>query len=231
MKTEDLEARIAKLEKELVEARDIQEIERLQHAYGFYLEKWMHDECLECFSKNPEASVNWPEGSWIGQESLKRYWRGVNKDDNPEFMHQMMQISGVITLAPDGKTAKGRWYGFGAAALPVGDKMRQGFGCGIYENEYVKEDGRWKIFKMKWVADYVAPQEVGWVKPERLAPPGAKGSGGLGTPLRPDKGPPDENTIYPSGYIFPFHYKHPVTGKKTTEDGRNAALKDKQEPV
>jgi len=29
---------------------------------------------------------------------------------------------------------------------------------------------------------------------------------------------------YPSAYIFPFHYKHPVTGKKTSEDERNASI-------
>jgi len=30
---------------------------------------------------------------------------------------------------------------------------------------------------------------------------------------------------YVSGYIFPFHYKHPVTGKETSEGVRNARLK------
>jgi hypothetical protein len=30
---------------------------------------------------------------------------------------------------------------------------------------------------------------------------------------------------YVSGYIFPFHFKHPVTGKETSEGVRNARLK------
>jgi hypothetical protein len=34
-----------------------------------------------------------------------------------------------------------------------------------------------------------------------------------------------ENSRYPSGYIIPFHYKHPVTGKETSEKKRNAASK------
>jgi hypothetical protein len=29
---------------------------------------------------------------------------------------------------------------------------------------------------------------------------------------------------YVSGYIFPFHYPHPVTGKKTSENKQNAKL-------
>lgn len=40
---------------------------------------------------------------------------------------------------------------------------------------------------------------------------------------------PDEwsefNTEYPSGYIYPMHFVHPVTGKPSTEARRNAALK------
>jgi hypothetical protein len=30
---------------------------------------------------------------------------------------------------------------------------------------------------------------------------------------------------YPSGYILPFHFKHPVTGKLTTEEKRNEWVK------
>jgi len=39
---------------------------------------------------------------------------------------------------------------------------------------------------------------------------------------------PDEwaeyNTSYPSGYIYPMHFVHPVTGKPTSEAERNAKL-------
>ena len=30
---------------------------------------------------------------------------------------------------------------------------------------------------------------------------------------------------YPSGYIYPFHFKHPVTGKITSEAEHNTGLK------
>jgi hypothetical protein len=33
------------------------------------------------------------------------------------------------------------------------------------------------------------------------------------------------DTQYPSGYIYPFHFKHPVTGKTTSEVEYNATLK------
>jgi hypothetical protein len=36
----------------------------------------------------------------------------------------------------------------------------------------------------------------------------------------------DKNDLrYVTGYIFPFHFKHPVTGKATSEAALNARLK------
>ena len=66
----------------------------------------------------------------------------------------------VITLAPDGRTAKGRWRilamlgGYGGSAT---------WYSGVYENEYVLEDGVWKISVLhsepKVTAAYTA---AGW---------------------------------------------------------------------
>jgi hypothetical protein len=40
-----------------------------------------------------------------------------------------------------------------------------------------------------------------------------------------DMGPSfDIATEYPSGYIVPFHFKHPVTDTETSEKKRNKAL-------
>jgi hypothetical protein len=38
------------------------------------------------------------------------------------------------------------------------------------------------------------------------------------------------NTQYPSGYIYPFHFRHPVTGRETGEAAVNAALVLKPSP-
>jgi hypothetical protein len=70
---------------------------------------------------------------------------------------------------------------------------------------------------------YCYPPEKGWVSPDRLA-----------ASEIPSRDPPAQfipdiwaeyTTEYPSGYILPFHYKHPVTGKATSENKHNAGLK------
>jgi hypothetical protein len=44
-------------------------------------------------------------------------------------------------------------------------------------------------------------------------------------PPQPDIPIDPADLRYVSGYIFPMHFKHPVTGKPTTEGMRNARLK------
>jgi hypothetical protein len=51
------------------------------------------------------------------------------KDPSPEFLHQVMQLSGVVTVDPDGKTAHERWYGFGAVAIPLCDGVMRSLMC------------------------------------------------------------------------------------------------------
>jgi hypothetical protein len=81
-----------------------------------------------------------------------------------------------------------------------------------------------EIYSPRPVPPLTTSPTVGWVKPERVAAASIPNESEARKPAKPDK-PRDVETRYPTGYIVPFHYKHPVTGKKSTEAKRNAALK------
>jgi hypothetical protein len=222
MKQDELEARIQSLETEVRTLKDINEIQILQRAYGFYLEHWMYEEVIDCFSDSPDVVLKLYEGTWLGKDGVRRYF-SRDQDVSPDFLHQVMQVSPIIHVDEDGKTAKGRWYSWGMVAVPAGEGLRQFFMGGIYESEYVKEVGKWKIFKLEYSLHIAADPRSGWVRPDRLA---------TNTPStrqryegqKPDIAPKGMDSRYPSGYIFPFHFKHPVTDKETSEARRNAAL-------
>jgi hypothetical protein len=222
MQVEELEARIKTLEDQVRILQDIEDIKKLQRAYGYYLEHWMAAEIVDLFSDGPDVALEWPEGKYLGKEGVKRYFEGNERKD-PEFLHQLMQLSPVVDIEPDGKTARGRWYCWGAITFPRGGGVIPSFQSGLYENEYVKEEGKWKIKRFRWQMIYSVKPGEGLVKPERVAAVDPKAKFGGGT--RPDVPDTRFEHRYPSGYIFPFHYKHPVTGKKTTEDQRNLSVK------
>jgi hypothetical protein len=235
----ELETRMTQLEnqmKALQTLQDVEDIKKLQRAYGYYLINWMHEELIDCFADSPDTILEWPQGTFLGKAGARRFFGNINKKKDPEFMHQMMQLSGIVTVAPGGKTARGRWWGFGAMAIPAGSMsskkgkgVSQAISCGIYEMGYIKESGVWKILKMKWVGLYNGSLGEGWVKPERLSKDKPEeDSAGFPASWQQDGPPIDITYEYPSGNILPFHFKHPVTGKVTTEGKRNAALKKKK---
>jgi len=225
MTNQELEDQVKALQKEVQILKDTEAIKKLQAAYGYYIEHMMNREIVDLFADGPDVTLTVVEGSYVGKERVKGYFlRGGegNGAVNPEFLHQVMQLSPVIDIAGDGKTAQGRWYGWGSLSIPWGKGVRQMFMNGIYEVVYIKEDKIWKIKNLEYFMHYAVPPDKGWVKADRQAPP-AGDNEDYGE-LSPDI-PAKYDLEYPSGYIFPMHFKHPVTGQVTSEAKRNAALK------
>jgi hypothetical protein len=212
-------ARIKALEQQVSNLRDIEEINRLQRAYGYYIEHWMAQEIIDLFADGPDVSLTLGGGTYLGKKGVIRFF--TNMKTSPEFLHQVMQISGIVDVDPDGKNAKGRWYGWGAVALPAKKGIRQHFFAGTYSSEYIKEGGTWKFKTLRFDQLYNASPAIGWVKPEQVVPDNAEG---ISTGLHADI-PRTFSPRYPCEYIYPFHFKHPVTGKVTSERAKNKSLK------
>jgi hypothetical protein len=225
-----LEARLEAMEKRLQRVEDVQAINRLQYAYNYYVEHMMKQEIIDCFSDSPDVLLDWLEGKWKGKEGVRRYF-DVNQVPPVGFRHQLMPTAGLITVAEDGKTAKGRWYAFGGIMMPnppgQGNRpVSRSFINGIYEIGYVKEEGVWKILSINWIIPYGVRISEGWIMPEDIAGPMLKRQPGAPAPMMAPDIPMDKNDLrYVTGYIFPFHFTHPVTGKPTSEAKLNARLK------
>jgi hypothetical protein len=220
MNIEELEKRIKDLEEQVRVTKDIEEIERLQKAYGYYIEHWMPEELTDLFADGPDVAIHLIGlGIYQGKDRVRQFFNNDMGND-PEFIHQVMQTSGIVTVAPDGQTAKGRWNGWGVLAIPMGGGVKQEFLGGMYENDYVKQEGVWKIKVARHFPTYYSTPREGIVKPEREAviDPNYVHK----EPIEPDI-PDSIKVVYPSGYILPFHFKHPVTGKETNERQKNTA--------
>jgi hypothetical protein len=197
----ELEARIQIQE-------DIEAIRKLQYAYGYYLQHWQEDEIKGLFSI--EAVIDM-DGFYTGKSGIEEFFSYQNSSSTtnekapPEFLNQNMPLCGIIDVDTSGKTAKGRWYGFGVYALPSGGKYQAQFRSGIWENEFIKEDGKWKFKRLHYSLTFACPYEDGWVKTPNLQ--------GIPRQGKPPRSPNNHSAPYPSGYIEPYHYKNPVTEK------------------
>jgi hypothetical protein len=226
MNLQEMETYIKALEKKVDKLNDIEDIQRLQRSYGYYIQNWMYQELADLFADSPDAELSILTGVFVGKDSINKYFASVKvSNENPEFLHQLMQLSGIVDVAPDGKTAQGRWFAYGAMALPVGEGIKPITCNGIYTADYLKQDGIWKILKLTWYPIFLSLPFEGWVKKERLQTTGV--SPNVANTRKPEK-PREFDPRYPSGYIVPFHFKHPVTGKKSDVDKRNASLKNKK---
>lgn len=230
---ESLLSRVESLEKRLQQVEDVQAIQRLQYAYNYYVEHMMKQEIIDCFSDSPDVLLDWLEGKWKGKEGVRRYF-DVNQVPPVGFRHQLIPSAGLITVAPDGRTAKGRWYAFGGIMMPTPpaegqpQSFSRSFIDGIYEMGYIKEEGIWKILTINWIIPYGVRIKDGWIMPEDIARPMLKGRSAPGGPRMVPDLPMDKDDLrYVTGYIFPFHFTHPVTGKPSSE----AKLNSRLEPI
>lgn len=241
--TKELEARIAALEKKLeaqekklTQLEDIEAIKRLQKAYNYYVEHMLGDAIIDCFADSDEVVLNWLEGQWLGKDGVRRYFARLASGEGPAgFSHQLIPSAGLITIDPDGKRARGRWYVIGGIFTSDKGEVKNGgsITSGIYEMGYIKEGGVWRILSIYWVIPWGVKIPEGWAMPEHIGGMFVKGRGA--TPRNEGEGPrgpmpvPDipvdpKDLRYVSGFIFPFHFKHTVTGEPTTEGARNARL-------
>jgi hypothetical protein len=224
MTDKETEARLKALEKKVGILEDINEVKRLQRVYSYYVMHMMRDEIYNLFADRDDVTLHWLEGTWKGKDGVKRYF-GVGSDrpePAPGFIHQVMPIAGVVDVTPDGKTAKGRWYSFGGVAIPNREtgKINPSIVGGLYEIDYIKENGIWKMWKIDWIIPLnirIPPES--WMQVENFG----KAIKNFKGPV-PDIAPEDFDPRFVSGYIFPFHYNHPVTGKPASEKEKNARL-------
>ncbi|MDP3737648.1 MAG: nuclear transport factor 2 family protein [Hyphomonadaceae bacterium] len=189
------------LQIETTRAEDIRAIKKLQRIYGYYLEKGQGDDLADLFSSGAEAE--YAAGVYVGNENIRAWFRqlgpGNRIADGRISDHMMLQP--VVDLAPDGKTAKGRWR----ALLMAGTSGQSAsWGEGAYEIGYVKEAGVWKIDRLHWYQNFIAPYEGGWTK-KADAPAGARPARpGAVVPAKP-RSDPNQKT-WPEAYVPPFHY-------------------------
>jgi hypothetical protein len=196
---EQLRAEVASLKAE-------RSVIRLQTAYGYYVDKAQWNEAADLFARDATLEIA-ARGLYRGQARIRAYLHELPRlQYGVVFNH--MQLQPLITLAEDLQSARGRWR----AIIEVGFLGRDEL-CGeaTYENEYVVEDGVWKIAKLHCFVTYYIRWTEGWSK-------GGVPMGSVLEQLPPDARQTVDYHPFPDVYIPPYHYSNPVTGRPWTQE-------------
>jgi ketosteroid isomerase-like protein len=148
----ELEQRVAELEAQVKslaalarETADVREIQEVQYRYldALMLTEW--DKCADCFSENALVDV-YLHDPVTGRETIRKWFK-----EELAITHAGMEgdvcVCPIITV--NGDTAKGDFMLF---MMYFYKRTGQSLFWvqGQYDNDYVRENGQWKISAMRW---------------------------------------------------------------------------------
>jgi hypothetical protein len=192
-----LEARITRLE-------DLNQIEILQRTYGYFVDKGQWTQLADLFTDDATLEIG-GKGIFLGKHRVLEYMQTAFGPDGAKegVLANHMQFQSIPDVGASGDLG---WIRSRAYVMSSG-----GWGLPLYENEYRKEDGVWKISRLTGPFTMYSNWQ-GWGKdalnntwPDKFDPP-------------PDLPPSTVYLTYPAYYIIPFHYPNPVSGQPFLAD-------------
>ena len=188
-------ARLAEARRLAGLVRDEHQIEVLQRTYGYLVDKNLWTQIADMFTDDGTLEIG-GRGVFVGKARVLQYLKWLGSPEHGK-LYDHTQMEPVVTVAPDGQTAKGRWRAliFGADL----NRRTDFLGDAIYENEYRKESGVWKIAKLHAYFVLYTDFQRGWgVTFWALTAPEID--------LPPDRKPSARYEIYPGNTFVPYHY-------------------------
>jgi hypothetical protein len=194
-----LQQRVDRLEALTGRVEAITAIKRLQHAYGHYSELGLWHDFADLFA---DTGVGYYTQGAMDREGIRSLFLKdvgggrLGLADGRIYPHISMQP--VITLAADGRSGKGRWHimamlgGFGSSASWSG---------GVYENQYILENGVWKMQEIRYFPQYSGRyDDPGWT-PTRQPVPIHFDSARVGKPILDVPAPQAERAPAPTATL------------------------------
>ena len=182
---------LEKENKRLRKAKDVHEIQNVMSLHEYYHSACRHQEELDAIWAQKADDVAFEEAlfqaRFVGLEAIQKYYVQFMRNtlfrsaldltktlfpqlkDDPEdelpfglsYMHTL--TTPVIEVAEDGQTAKGVWISPGYITMPTPEKLQAYWHWDRYGVDFIKEDGKWKIWHFFVGREFTTPYEKSWV--------------------------------------------------------------------
>jgi hypothetical protein len=159
-------------------SKDYQDIQNVASAHEYYHNAWEHRAEMEnAWSKRDD--VTWKNNTdfYKGRKDLLRFYV-TNAETLPKTggLAYHMLTTPMIVVSGDGKTAKGIFMSFGNIAGAMKGKTMADWTEEKYGIDFIKEDGKWKIWHLRTYVEYYFALKGDFTNPDEneAAPESAK---------------------------------------------------------
>ncbi|OJW73474.1 MAG: hypothetical protein BGO57_00035 [Sphingomonadales bacterium 63-6] len=139
----------------------LRDVRRLHIAYSQFAEVGLWSEMADLFADDAEMIVG--DQTIRGKAPIARWIAATFGAGRPGLadgeIRTLLPFTPVVNLGADGLTAKARWH---ELAMTGAYGKEANWAGGIYENDYVKQGGIWKIARMHYYPQFAGTYEKGW---------------------------------------------------------------------
>ncbi len=189
---------------------------KLQRSFGYYMDRGLWQDAADLFASNGSVEIG-ADGVYVGTARIRDYLKALHGGQEGLIYGQLNEwvtLQPVVNVAADGMSAQARWRDLGMLGQ---HKKHAEWRDGVYENDYVKEGGVWKISRLHLYINFVAPYEKGWA---RLKPGEGMMRSEASKTMPPDRPTTVKYQAFPDVEVPPFAAPNPVTGKRVTETAK-----------
>jgi ketosteroid isomerase-like protein len=146
----ELTRTIADLKKQVQSLEDLEAIKQLHIRYVNGLTYCDWEDVVDCFSEDAVLEVFMGQEPTIGKAAIGEvFMNQIATSDHHVGKEANLTLHPIVTV--DGDTGKANWVIYFITQPDESDKALQ-LVQGIYDLEYIRENGEWKMSYIKWVA-------------------------------------------------------------------------------
>jgi hypothetical protein len=157
-------AKVSRLALEVQRAEDLRAVKNLQVSYSQYAQFGLWSQMAALFAENGEAIYGTDDLK--GRTAIGKYYLaqwGNGREGLPAGgVRAQIDDTPVVNLSADGKTAQGQWHEIAMMGALGASADSPGWGIGAMENDYLKENGVWKISRLHYYPYAAGSYAAGW---------------------------------------------------------------------
>ncbi|MGH3250743.1 MAG: nuclear transport factor 2 family protein [Trebonia sp.] len=151
---------IDELAQDVERVESVRAVKDLQRAYAQLSQFGLWQAMAALFAG--DAALHWGDETVTGRDRIETWLKTQAGDMDgraPGSLHTEIIDEPLANLSVDGQTARARWMSMRFLGDGKGKARIEG---GLYENDYVRENGRWRIAELRYYPQFDGDYKDGW---------------------------------------------------------------------